>query len=303
MLDLNRLYLLHELSILGTISRVAEARRLTRPAVSHQLLQLENEFGAVLFERSGRGVRLTATGRRLVSLSKSLFDVAESIESEMEASSGKIAGEVRIASFGSAAGSLIPTAVRELAVRHPRVDVHFSELECQDAMQAAAAKQVDLAVVYELGPQQYRVQGSLQLLPLGVDTFAVLVGARHRLARYRSVSLADLKDERWDVNVASTAYYQLLLDACLKVGFRPQIRSSCRNPAASYRLIAETNMVGVFPSLGLEDARKDPSLVIIPLVPALTRKMYIATVRESSRRPLIAAVIEVLKESMRVPAG
>jgi DNA-binding transcriptional LysR family regulator len=302
MLDLNRLYLLHELSILGTISRVAEARRLTRPAVSHQLLQLESEFGAVLFERSGRGVRLTATGLRLVALSKNLFNVAESIESEMETSTGKIAGEVRLASFGSAASSLIPAAVRELAVRYPHVDVHFSELEVQEAMQAAAAKQVDLAVVYELGPEQ-RTHGSLQLLPLGMDTFAVLVGAKHRLARYRSVSLADLKDERWDVNVASTAYYSTLLEACLKAGFQPQIRSSCRNPAASYRLIAETNMVGVFPNLGLDEARKDPSLVVLPLVPALTRKMYIATVRESSRRPLIAAVIAVLKESARVPLG
>ncbi len=302
MLDLNRLYLLHELSILGTISRVAAARGLTRPAVSHQLLQLETDTGAVLFERSGRGVRLTATGRRLVTLSKNLFSVAESIESEMETSTGQIRGEVRLAAFGSAAGSFIPVMVKELAMRHPHVDVHFSELECQDGMQAAAAKQVDLAVVYELATP-HRTQGSLQLLPLGTDTFEVLLSSQHRLARYRTLSLADLKDERWDINTASVDYYAKLLQACLKEGFHPKIRSSCRNPAASYRLIEETDMVGVFPSLGLDMARALPGLVVVPLVPTLTRKMYIATVRESSRRPLIAAVIDVLRESVRTTRG
>ena len=302
MLDLNRLYLLHELSILGTISRVAAARGLTRPAVSHQLLQLESELGTVLFERSGRGVQLTATGRRLVALSKNLFSVAEGIESEMETSTGQIRGEVRIAAFGSAAGSFLPVMVRELGVRHPHVDVHFSELECKEGMQAAAAKQVDLAVVYELATP-HRTPGSLQLLPLGVDTFEVLLSSHHRLARYRTLSLVDLKDERWDMNVASTDYWTALIRACQKAGFQPKIRSSCRNPAASYRLIEETMMVGVFPSLALDFARSRPGLVAIPLLPVITRKMYIATVRESSRRPLLAAVIEVLRESARTTRG
>jgi DNA-binding transcriptional LysR family regulator len=302
MLDLNRLYLLHELSILGTISRVAAGRGLTRPAVSHQLLQLETELGTVLFERSGRGVRLTPTGRRLVALSKNLFDVAERIESEMESSTGQIRGEVRIAAFGSAAGSFLPSMVRELAVRHPHVDVHFTELECKEAMQAAAAKQVDLAVVYEL-VTPHKTPGSLQMLPLGVDTFEVLLSSQHRLARYRTLSLTDLKDERWDMNIASIDYCTALIRACQKVGFQPMVRSSCRNPAASYRLIEETALVGVFPSLALDMVRSRPGLVVVPLISTLTRKMFIATVRESSRRPLIAAVIDVLRETVRTTRG
>jgi DNA-binding transcriptional LysR family regulator len=297
MLDLNRLYLLHELSILGTISRVAAARGLTRPAVSHQLLQLETDLGAVLFERSGRGVRLTSAGCRLVELSKNLFNVAESIESEMESTSGEIRGEVRVAAFGSAASGFIPFMIRELAIRHPHVDVNFTELECHEGMRAAAAKQVDLAVVYELD-SPHPTRGSMQMLPLGVDTFGVLLSNKHRLAHHRALSLTDLKDERWDINTASVAYYALLLDACQKAGFTPKIRSSCRSPSASYCLIEATDIVGVFPSLALDTLRGRPGLTVIPLVPTLTRHMYIATVRDSSRRPLIAAVIDVLRDTV-----
>jgi DNA-binding transcriptional LysR family regulator len=295
MLDLNRLYLLHELSVLGTISRVAVARGLTRPAVSHQLLQLEADLGAVLFERSGRGVQLTATGRRLVSLSRELFDVAERIESDIEAASGRIAGEVRLAAFGSAASGLVPKVLKELAVRHPHVDIHFSELESQEGMRAAAAKQVDLAVVYELVDSP-TMPNSLQLLPLCVDTFAVVVSARHRLARRKQLTLADLARERWDVNTVSTGYYSLIRSACQAQGFEPQIRSSCRNPTASLRLIAESSLIAVFPTLSLDGARHDKTLSVIPLVPPLTRRIFVATVRDSSRRPLIAAVIDVLRD-------
>ena len=62
--DNQRLHLLTELSVLGTIAKVAEAVNLTRPAVSQQLAILEQETGTVLFERSGRGVRLTIAGDR-----------------------------------------------------------------------------------------------------------------------------------------------------------------------------------------------------------------------------------------------
>ena len=59
MLNLGRLHLLSELSVLGTITAVAEAVHLTRPAVSQQLAQLEQEADTVLFERVGKRIELT----------------------------------------------------------------------------------------------------------------------------------------------------------------------------------------------------------------------------------------------------
>ncbi|WP_165385212.1 LysR family transcriptional regulator [Pandoraea sp. XY-2] len=85
MLHLGRLRLLHELSVLGTISAVAEAVHLTRPAVSQQLAQLEDDLETVLIERSGRGVQLTPAGRRLVARSTDLFAMVEEIEAEVAA--------------------------------------------------------------------------------------------------------------------------------------------------------------------------------------------------------------------------
>lgn len=73
MINLWRLRLLQELSVLGTMTAVAEAMMLTRPAVSQHLARLETEVGVVLVERDGRGVRLTEAGLRLVSHSNACF--------------------------------------------------------------------------------------------------------------------------------------------------------------------------------------------------------------------------------------
>ncbi|WP_229758088.1 LysR family transcriptional regulator, partial [Paraburkholderia caffeinilytica] len=118
MLNLSRLHLLHELSVLGTISAVAEAVRLTRPAVSQQLAQLEEELETVLIERSGRGVQLTPAGRRLVARATGLFEMVADIESEVAAANVEVSGEVRMSAFGSLASSVVPVAISRLLEQH-----------------------------------------------------------------------------------------------------------------------------------------------------------------------------------------
>ena len=117
MLNLSRLHLLHELSVLGTISAVADAVHLTRPAVSKQLALLEEELQTVLIERSGRGVHLTPAGRRLVARATDLFGMVEEIEAEVAAANVEVSGEVRMSAFGSLASSIVPLAnkIRRLA--------------------------------------------------------------------------------------------------------------------------------------------------------------------------------------------
>jgi DNA-binding transcriptional LysR family regulator len=301
MLDLNRLFLLHQLDVLGTISKVAQTRSQTRPAVSQQLARLEEEVGVALFERSGRGVELTSMGKSLVARSRELFQLAERIESDLVVSKHRISGEVRVSAIGSVGCGLIPKALTILAKRHPEVDIVFNELESPDGQRAAAARQVDLAVVDD-SVEQAGLAGSLQLLPIGLDSFMAVLSANHPLARRAHIALADLAHERWCINRASVGYYGLLMNACHASGFEPRIKSSCRNAIATLELIRVGSVVAVLPSLSLTSACRDADFAILPLLPALTRKIVVATVRESSRRPLVGAVIAALREAMAIHA-
>jgi DNA-binding transcriptional LysR family regulator len=123
--------------------------------------------------------------------------------------------------------------------------------------------------------------------------------ARHALARKARLRLAELAQERWDLNQASLGYSLLLLNACRAQGFEPMVRSSCRNLGATLELVKSGRLVSVLPNMALHRARTDRQLRVVRIAPAITRQVFVATVRESSRRPVIAAVIAALRGAAR----
>ncbi|WP_118184443.1 LysR family transcriptional regulator [Paraburkholderia phosphatilytica] len=293
MLNLSRLHLLHELSVLGTISAVADAVHLTRPAVSKQLALLEEELQTVLIERSGRGVQLTPAGRRLVARATDLFGMVEEIEAEVAAANVEVSGEVRMSAFGSLASSIVPLAVKMLLDEHPQLSLVFTELEPSEGLRAAAAKQTDLAIVDDLVSAE-ALANVLEFRPLCVDHFDVVVAAGHKLAGRRSVQLSDLAHERWALNQSAAAYHTFILNACYAGGFTPKVTTSSRNMAVTLEMVRTGGAVALLPRLGLRHVENDPGFAVIPVDPVLNRRVFVALPKGTAKRPAVAAVLDAL---------
>jgi DNA-binding transcriptional LysR family regulator len=293
MLNLSRLHLLHELSVLGTISAVADAVHLTRPAVSQQLALLEDELETVLIERSGRGVQLTPAGRRLVARATDLFQLVEEMEAEVAAANVEVSGEVRMCAFGSLASSVVPVAVQHLLEQHPQLSVIFTELEPSEGLRAAAAKQTDIAIVDDLVSAE-ALANVLEFYPLCVDHFDAVVSAGHKLAGRKSIQLSDLAHERWALNQSAATYYTFLLNACYASGFTPRVTTSSRNTAVTLEMVRTGCAVAVLPRLALRQAEKDAQFSIIPIDPVLNRRVFVALPRGTAKRPAVAAVLDAL---------
>src|SRR5687767_213130 len=63
-MELNQLRYFAKVAELGNFTRAAEACHVSQPSLSQQIAKLEYELGHPLFERLGRGVRLTDAGRQ-----------------------------------------------------------------------------------------------------------------------------------------------------------------------------------------------------------------------------------------------
>jgi DNA-binding transcriptional LysR family regulator len=293
MLNLGRLHLLHELSVLGTVSAVAEAVHLTRPAVSQQLALLEEELETVLIERSGRGVQLTPAGRRLVARATDLFQIVEEIEAEVAAANVEVSGEVRMSAFGSLASSVVPLAIKQLLEDHPQLNVIFTELEPSEGLRAAAAKQTDLAIVDDLVSAE-ALANVLEFRPLCVDHFDAVVSANHKLAGRKSIQLSDLAHERWALNQSAAAYHTFILNACYAGGFTPKVTTSSRNTTVTLEMVRTGCTVAVLPRLALRQAERDPDFAVVPIDPVLNRRVFLALPKGSAKRPAVAAVLDAL---------
>ncbi|RDU97203.1 LysR family transcriptional regulator [Trinickia dinghuensis] len=293
MLNLSRLRLLHELSVLGTISAVAEAVHLTRPAVSQQLGLLEDELETALIERSGRGVQLTPAGRRLVARSTDLFAIVEEIEAEVAAANAEVSGEVRMSAFGSLASSVVPIAVKQLLDEHAQLNVVFTELEPSEGLRAAAAKQTDIAIVDDLVSAE-ALANVLEFRPLCIDHFDAVVSSKHKLAGRKSIQLSDLAHERWALNQSAATYHTFLLNACFAGGFTPKVTTSSRNTAVTLEMVRTGCAVAVLPRLALRHVEDDPDFAILPIDPVLNRRVFVALPNGTAKRPAVAAVLDAL---------
>lgn len=305
MINLGRLRLLSELSVLGTVSPVAEAVHLTRPAVSQQLALLERELDVTLLERSGRSVELTPAGRRLVARSAQLLCLVNDIEAEIALGREQVSGDIRIASFGSAGVGLVPIGIRRLESTHPQLSISLVELEPTEGLKAAAANQVDLAIVDDMVNAEPFAE-KLDFLPLCPDYFNVVMSSKHRLADRKNLQLEDLSEERWALNLAAVSYHSFLLRAFHAAGFEPNVMSNCRNSAATLELVRASSVITLLPHLSLKRIENDPDFALIPVKPLLMRRIFIVVPNGAARRPSVAAVIgalrEVVPEELRIMA-
>src|SRR5919197_701497 len=119
MLDILRLRIIDAVARHGSVTAAAKELHYSQPSISHHLARLEAETGAQLLQRVGRGIRLTQAGQMLADRAAEIIGRVDAADAELAAHVGLAAGRVRLASFSSAIGSLVPRAVAGLSRDHP----------------------------------------------------------------------------------------------------------------------------------------------------------------------------------------
>lgn len=116
------------------ISRAAEALHLSQPAVSGQLRLLQEEFGEALYQRDGRGVRLTPTGEQLVAYAARLRDSWRDAYAFRDALRGLERGTLRIGASTTPASYLLPYLMAAFHRRYPDVKIETSSGNTSDVV-------------------------------------------------------------------------------------------------------------------------------------------------------------------------
>src|SRR5919112_455952 len=197
MLDVRRMRVLREVAARGSFSAAAESLSFTQSAVSQQVAALEREAGAVLVERSARGVRLTDAGEAVVRHAEGILARLAEAESELEAIAGLRGGRLRLAAFESAAATIMPVAIAQFAKAHPAVELSMGLLEPEEAVAALRGGDIDLAITFGAGKPEDREGDGVVHHHLLEDPMYLVLSKEHPLAHKRGIRLADLASEPW----------------------------------------------------------------------------------------------------------
>ena len=186
--------MLRELALHGTIRAAAESLSFSPSAVSQQLSTLEREAGVALLERRGRSVRLTAAGLALAERTESILAGLAEAEAEAKAIAGSAQPGVHVASFPSAAATVVADALAE----SEGLEVTILEADPKLGLARLRAGEVDVAIVWEYDFVPIQASAAVELVPLLDDPVQVVLPRRHPAAVRATVDLAELAAETND---------------------------------------------------------------------------------------------------------
>jgi DNA-binding transcriptional LysR family regulator len=294
-LDPWRLRLLDVFERVGTVRGVATELLLSPSTVSQQLAVLETETGSRLFERAGRNLRLTPTGRLLVDRARDLRDHMDSIEAELSDVTSGRTGHLRVGGFASSVEPLLIPAVRELLHTHPGLTVETQEVEPRASTTALHQGVCDVVVTVDEEDGSLLAPG-VTVLPLTTDPLQVVVPAGHRVAALDVVPLAELAQERWGLDLPGTYLGELVPRSCRAEGFDPVVVGRFSSYDVMLAHVAAGLSVAVLPELA---AMARPGVVRRPAAGLADRRIVAAVRRANLVRPAVVAVLEALQRVAR----
>ena len=257
--DLRLLNVLREVALRGSFSAAAESLAYTQPAISPQIARLEKHVGVKLIEREPRGVRLTPAGEVLVRHTERVMAQLAAADEELQDVAAQARGRLRIGSFATAAGTIVPRAVAAFRPLRPAIEVEISLLDPHESIPAVRRGDLEIAITEEGGFEGEVHTEGLQIEHLLDDHMWVSLPVDHPLATRPTVDLIDLRDEDWMFACLSgtCADSNVVLRACRDAGFQPRIAYQSDDYFAIQGLVASGMGVALIPGLGLASTRDD----------------------------------------------
>lgn len=125
----------------------AGALGMSQPALSGALSALEETLGVTLVERTTRRVLLTPAGEQLAARAKSVLTEVGALMEEADALRAPFTGVLRLGVIPTVAPYLLPTVLRLVHDRYPRLDLQVHEEHTASLLDGLAAGRLDLLLL------------------------------------------------------------------------------------------------------------------------------------------------------------
>ncbi len=188
MLNLHHLRVFLAVTEQSGFSRAAAKLRLSQPAVSKSVRELERQVGLALIDRSERGATLTDAGRALAARATELFAVEQAAEAELRSLRGVARGRLDIGASTTIATYMLPAVLSEFHTRHPSVALHVTSANTRAVASMLLRRKIDVALVE--GPVE---SARIEVRHWRDDRLVVIAPRDHPLTSKRSVSSGALQ--------------------------------------------------------------------------------------------------------------
>jgi LysR family hydrogen peroxide-inducible transcriptional activator len=250
--------------------RAAEKCFVSQPTLSVAVKKLEDELGAILFERGQSDVRTTPVGEQIVAQAERVLAEASRVKELAEAAGDPLAGPLRLGAIYTIGPYLLPKLVPLVKERAPKMPLIIEESFTARLLDALKRGDLDVAVlalpIEEPGLVAQAVYD---------EAFRVLVPAAHPWAKRKTLEPADLLQEPLLMLGRGNCFRDQVLDLCAMAGHGgPQVLEGSSLETIRH-MVASGVGPTVMPATAVDNiARNDALLRVRPFVePTPTRRV------------------------------
>ena len=281
----------------GTFTRASEVEHVAQPSLSQQILKLEAELGARLFDRLPRSAKLTVFGKAFLPKAERILRELDEAKTELREMSGNEKGEVIVGIIPTIAAYLLPRLLKDFTVRHPLITIKVVEDITSALVQRLHEGTIDIAIA------ALPIAGNeLASTELFEEKFYAVLPEKHRLAKRASIGLADLDNEPFLLLKDGHCFRDSVIAACHKAKMSPSVVFESGQFATIMAMVSAGLGVSAVPAMAVQPR---PGCKFIPISGKhSTRKVGLVTSRHHyqsrAQRLLMKQMREACGEAGRV---
>jgi LysR family transcriptional regulator, hydrogen peroxide-inducible genes activator len=231
----------------GSFSRAAERCQIAQPSLSQQVLKLEEELGGKLFDRLGRGVRLTESGRAFMPHARAVLDHVDLARASVATNHAVVRGSVTLGAIPTIAPYLIPRFTAEFTKSYPDARLRIVEETTPVLIEGLRDLSIDFALLAL--PLRHK---DLELQPIRTEPLLAALPQNHALAASDSLTVSELRGESFVMLRDGHCFRDLSLAICRSAHVNPNIAFESGQFSSILGMVAEGIGLSLVPEMALD---------------------------------------------------
>jgi DNA-binding transcriptional LysR family regulator len=294
LIDSKRLLYFYHVARTGSFSAAETVLDVAQPAITRQVQQLESELGVQLLERDGRGVSPTQFGNILYKQAERLLGQMSDTFDAIRKAKSNPAGSIKIAASAGFMANHMPEILNQFIKAYPDVQITAIQAPTGEVYDRLSSGDVDIAIISQ--PPNSRKVTRQKLV---TESMYLIVARNHPLAREKVVGREQLQElqlvlpaSEHGIRLNIEKYFasaEMELTTHLRVDSVPLIQA----------LVSQGRFCTILPAIAVSE-RDAANLVMIPLRPAATRTLWVASLSDRTRQPFVKAMMHQIVSAFEV---
>jgi DNA-binding transcriptional LysR family regulator len=261
----------------GSVSQAAEALFVTQPTLTARLKGLERELEAVLFIRSGRGMRLSEAGRAYLPYAERTLDAARAGRRLLAELARGESGHLALGAAPAVGTYVLPRILTRFRRTHPKVALAVRTGHSEEVLELVLREQVEIGLGRALRHPE------VEAVPLYEDELVLVVDPTHRFAEAGAVGTEEISEVQLILFDRTSSYHRLTNEFFRGAGAVPRAVMELDNIDAAKKMVEQGLGVALLPHTAVAGELEAGALRAVRLsdAPALRREIVIFRRRDA----------------------